>query len=338
VRPSENSGYVGVPFAWLLDGRRRDFPLFLATPDGRHVLFCDSGELLTADHLDRLQGHDHALLFVDHAHTAHLDEYLSGDLTQVLHDPYIPVSRKAGVVHQCVRQSVTRLFQEPRAERIAAYKTLVRELAEAIVTQPGLDRALVQLTRHDRYTYDHSINVGIFGTVLAKQRYGGDSDLLKALATGFFLHDLGKARVPYDVLSKPGKLSAEEWAVMRQHPMLGFNLLVEEDQVEEETAIIILQHHERPDGTGYPHGLPEEAIHDYAKMAAIADVFDALTSNRPYRGAMSTFKALTIIREQMASDLPMSFFSQFVMLFAEPAPGRAARVPTEAAKLLASMR
>jgi len=336
VRPSEDSGYVGVPFAWLLDGRRRDFPLYLAAPGGRYVLFCDTGELLTGDHLERLHGHDHTLLFVAPAHTDELSDYLSGDLTQVLHDPFIPVSRKAGVVHKCVRQSVARLFSEPRAERIMEYKALVRDLADATITQPGLDRALVQLTRHDRYTYDHSVNVGIFGTVLAKQRYGDNRELLRRLATGFFLHDLGKSRVPYDVLNKPGKLSPEEWAIMRQHPMLGFQVLVEEDQVEEEAAIVVLQHHERADGSGYPHGLPEEAIHDFAKIAAIADVFDALTSNRPYRGAMGTFRALSIVREQMGTDLPTSFFTQFVMLFAKGGRTDEAPMPATAPPLFAA--
>ncbi len=201
--------------------------------------------------------------------------------------------------------------------RCAECRDVVGKLAEATLELPGLDKMLLRITRHDRYTYDHSVNVGIFGTVLARQRYGDDAELLRTLAGAYFLHDLGKCRIPTEILNKPGRLDPDEREVIQQHPWLGFEILMETDQVSEEAAIAILQHHERADGSGYPHGLPEEAIHDFAKVVAIADVFDALTTHRPYRQALSTFRALTIIRDEMGADFSPEFFREFVMLFAQ---------------------
>jgi HD-GYP domain-containing protein (c-di-GMP phosphodiesterase class II) len=283
----------------------------------RLVLFCDSGESLTSLHLSRLSQHEVDTLYVRLSDAGMLDEYLSQELARIVENPRISTQEKAQVVYRCSLRAVTKVFDDPRAETISECRDVVGKMAHATLRHPGLDRVLLRITRHDRYTYDHSVNVGIFGTVLAKDWFGADSKLLSSLAGAYFLHDVGKCRIPLDVLNKPGPLDPEEREIIQQHPLLGFEILSETEHVNEETAIAVLQHHERADGSGYPHGLPEEAIHDFAKVVAIADVFDALTTDRPYRKALSTYRALAIIRDEMYREFPAGFFRQFVMLFAD---------------------
>ena len=102
------------------------------------------------------------------------------------------------------------------------------------------------------------------------------------LGAGFFLHDLGKVKIDTAIINKPGKLTAEEMRQMRRHPNLGFTILSKTKQLSEECKLIVLQHHERNDGTGYPNGLRGDAIHIYCRLCSLADVYDALTSVRPY--------------------------------------------------------
>ena len=106
---------------------------------------------------------------------------------------------------------------------------------------------------------------------------------MNELGTGFFLHDLGKVNINQDILNKPGRLTDEEMNEVKRHPAQGFKILNETKHLTEESKLIVLQHHERQDGKGYPKGLKGEAIHIYGRICSIADVYDALTSDRPYR-------------------------------------------------------
>jgi len=110
---------------------------------------------------------------------------------------------------------------------------------------------------------------------------------------------------------------------MRRHPHLGFKLLQDTRQLTDESKIIVLQHHERIDGTGYPKGLRGNEIHIYARICAIADVCDALTSDRPYRKKMAPFVALKLMREEMMHHFQKDLFEQFVLLFKPPEGTRA---------------
>ena len=137
----------------------------------------------------------------------------------------------------------------------------------------------------------------------------------KEMAAGFFLHDIGKSGIPIHILNKNGPLTYVEWEIMKKHPEKGYKILKKFDEVSNEIEIIILQHHERHDGNGYPIGLKGDQIHIYAKICMIADVFDALTSYRPYKEKYSTFNALKIMKNEMYNNFDPKFFENFVKLF-----------------------
>ena len=135
------------------------------------------------------------------------------------------------------------------------------------------------------------------------------------MAAGFFLHDIGKSIVPLRILNKKGPLTHVEREIIKKHPEKGYQILKKCNEVSEEIKIIILQHHERHNGDGYPKGLKGDQIHIYAKICMIADVFDALTSYRPYKEKYSTFNALKIMNSEMYENFDPRFFESFVKLF-----------------------
>ncbi len=136
-------------------------------------------------------------------------------------------------------------------------------------------------SQHDYYTYTHSVNVGVFYTALAVRYYsrnGNKLDLsMEKLSYGYFLHDIGKSRIPPRCPQQTGPLK-EEWVVMKMHPEWGYSILMETGHLTDEAAYIALQHHEQIDGSGYPFGKKGSSIHPCARICAGTNTFDALTS------------------------------------------------------------
>src|SRR5208337_1195680 len=175
---------------------------------------------------------------------------------------------------------------------------------------------LFSITEYDFNTYTHSVNVGIFATSLAITYYKGGSTVrmeeLERLSYGYFLHDIGKSKIPLSILKKKGKLSQDEWVIMKKHPEWGYSILMETGHLTEEAAYISMQHHERPDGSGYPSGMTD--IHPCARICTIADIFEALTSVRPYKTAMRPFDALKIIKNEALTEFDQSLLKTLIRL------------------------
>jgi HD-GYP domain-containing protein (c-di-GMP phosphodiesterase class II) len=150
---------------------------------------------------------------------------------------------------------------------------------------------LMNIQTFDQYLYMHSLNVCIYTTMLGIA-LGYDRDQLLTLGIGALLHDIGKTQISMEVLLKPDRLTDEEFEEMKLHTERGYYLLKDEPGIPLLAAHCAYQHHERLNGTGYPRGLKSEEIHDYAKLIAIADSYDAMTSNRVYRRALLPHQAV----------------------------------------------
>lgn len=183
------------------------------------------------------------------------------------------------------RQAVVSLFNEARlGKAIDAERCLplVDEIASSIGRNPGAFVSLARLKTHDDYTYLHSMAVCALMVALGRQLGIGETEVREVGLAGL-LHDMGKAMMPLEVLNKPGKLTDAEYDIMKTHPERGHELLLEGHGVGAPTLDVALHHHERPDGRGYPHGLAGDALSRVARMGAVCDVYDAITSNRPYK-------------------------------------------------------
>ena len=196
------------------------------------------------------------------------------------------IGRAAEVLNRS-KLAVTALFNEARLGKAVDPERclpIVSEIASSLARNPSAFVSLARLKTKDDYTYMHS--VAVCGLMVALARHMGMSDeQVREAGLAGLLHDVGKMQMPLDVLNKPGALTDAEFNVMRSHPERGFELLKDGAQVPDVALDVCLHHHEKMDGTGYPHKLAGDQISLMARMGAVCDVYDAITSTRPYKTA-----------------------------------------------------
>ena len=183
------------------------------------------------------------------------------------------------------KRAVISMFEEARmgnAVDAGNAMQVVEEISDSVARNPCALISLARLKTADDYTYMHSVAVCAMMVALSKQ-LGLDEKQTRLAGIAGLMHDLGKAAMPNDVLNKPGKLTDAEFAVIKGHPQAGYELLLTGTNVDPVTLDVCLHHHEKVDGSGYPKGLKGDQISLMAKMGAVCDVYDAITSNRPYK-------------------------------------------------------
>lgn len=197
------------------------------------------------------------------------------------------------------KAAVVSMFEEVRmgnAVDVGGARQLVEDISDSISRNPGAIISLARLKTADDYTYMHSVAVCAMMVALAKQ-LGLDDAQTRACGMAGLLHDLGKVAMPTEVLNKPGKLTDAEYDIMKTHPTEGLKMLKASPDVDAVAMDVVLHHHEKMDGSGYPEGYKGDEISLYAKMAAVCDVYDAITSNRPYKSGWDPAESLRKMAE-----------------------------------------
>jgi putative nucleotidyltransferase with HDIG domain len=201
---------------------------------------------------------------------------------------------RARRICQDSKAQVVALFTDARLGRAIqpeAVMPMVEAINESVSRHPDALLSVVRLKNHDEYTYMHSVAVCALMVALAR-RLGLPEDQVRDAGAAGMLHDLGKAAMPLNVLNKPGALSDDEFKIMKAHPVRGYHMLVLSGSAPEAVLDVALHHHEKFDGSGYPHNLKGDAIGLMARMGAVCDVYDAITSNRPYKKAWGPAESL----------------------------------------------
>jgi HD-GYP domain-containing protein (c-di-GMP phosphodiesterase class II) len=225
----------------------------------------------------------------------------------------LEIQRAAKICYQS-KQAVISMFQEARmgmAVDAGGAKQLVEEITDSVTRNPGALISLARLKTADDYTYMHSVAVCAMMVALAKQ-LGLDEGQTRSAGLAGLMHDLGKAAMPMDVLNKPGKLTDAEFAIIKTHPEEGYRLLQSGTDVDPMVLDVCLHHHEKTDGSGYPKGLKSEEISLFAKMGAVCDVYDAITSNRPYKSGWDPAESLRKMAEWANGHFDGKVFQAFV--------------------------
>ena len=225
----------------------------------------------------------------------------------------VEIARATKICRQA-RQAVVSMFEEARMGNtvdVGGAKQLVEEISDSVARNPGALISLARLKKVDDYTYMHSVAVCAMMVALAKQ-LGLDDAQTRSAGLAGLMHDLGKALMPMDVLNKPGKLTDAEFTIIKSHPVEGHKMLMGGVNVDPMVLDVCLHHHEKTDGSGYPKGLKNEDISLFAKMGAVCDVYDAITSNRPYKSGWDPAESLRKMAEWANGHFDPKVFQAFV--------------------------
>lgn len=207
-------------------------------------------------------------------------------------------------------QWMHREVQERGSLPLLEAESVVRSLSLAMHGDRQMVMPLLQMKEFDQYTTTHSLNVSVLTMGLAEWLGMGAKDV-RAFGVAGLLHDLGKVRVPKDVLNKAGKLSDEEWTLMRRHPVDGAKIIYESDRDLDLAAAVAYEHHIMIDGNGYPRRHFERGVHRASKLVHVCDVYDALRTVRPYRESWEAERTLLHIEKQAGSDFDLEASTAF---------------------------
>ena len=214
-------------------------------------------------------------------------------------------------VRERVAHGIQYIYSNAEAENLAdATDSITNDLLGAIDSNDAIAIDINALKTSDEYTFKHSVDVATIAMILAKQQGLSRKEIYEIGVAGL-LHDVGKTKVPVEILNKPGRLDDEEFSVMRQHSVFGYRMLEGRSEFNKAVCYAVLQHHEKINGKGYPLGAVEKQITPYAKILAVADIYDALVTERPYKPAFSQRDAVEMIMS-MTNELDMTAMRSFL--------------------------
>lgn len=260
------------------------------------AIYNDKGQILLSEGVSLKEGLIHRLLDIGIPYI-----YIQDEKTKdIFYKEVIPRELKTKAI-----KSIENTFHQLRLDGTTPsaitiekatpnFTALVRELHTQIKGNNDLLSLLSDVFTYDNYIFTHSFNVTLYSLAIGMELGLNQKDL-ETLGLGAILHDVGKMKIPTDVLFKPGKLTEEEFEQIKKHPQDGFNILRNVQTISLIVAHCAYQHHERLNGSGYPRKIKGDEIHLFAKILAVADVFDAVTSDRVYRGAMLPHNGLEIL-------------------------------------------
>ncbi|MFA6149233.1 MAG: HD-GYP domain-containing protein [bacterium] len=228
----------------------------------------------------------------------YLDTLLDGG-AEVVPVPAEREKIRAVVIKEKSKAIIRDLIEDPRSgENIKKAVGLATQLTDSIMSSREIIHELISLNSYDLYTYTHSVNVAVLSVAIGVT-HGMGRDDAGSLGVGALLHDIGKGGIPTEILNKPGKLSAPEFEIVKGHVVEGAKILQMHEAIPRTATEVVLQHHERLSGRGYPYGLSGSALNLFGRIAAIADCYDAMTTRRPYQRAYTPYEALFQITKEV---------------------------------------
>ncbi len=302
---TEIERFIPVSLATICPSEATNFPLFVRdNPDTPIHLYRDADCPLEATDLQRLLDRGVKRLFVTLYDHEQYQQYLRKHFAVILSDESLPVERRFGCLNEIVRDVLAEAFTErDTTKTVETAKELAVQTVDLICRENVMALDLMKVMHHDYQTFTHSANVAYYSVLLAKATGITDHHELQEIATGALLHDVGKLDIPETILKKRGQLNEHEWEVIKNHPSNGLRLLASRDDLNFAQLMMVYQHHERLDGSGYPVGISQDTIHPWAQICAIVDVYEALTSNRPYRPGLPKKDTIAILDRQAGARL-----------------------------------
>lgn len=319
VKPTQSAahaGYVPLPLRSVPADALKGIAVYLRPEDTKgqpkdreFTLYRGADVDFTEEDRTRLRGSVRSIYIrmTDHQQFRRQAENL---VLAAVRDPAKATAERAALVYETCVELINEVLS---SGDVTAYgprlSSVTGAVSSVVLSDPNAFSHLFRVSHHDFYTATHLVNVGTWMVALAVQLGYEDERQLREICQAGMLHDIGKIFVPAEVLNKAEALTPQEWETMRRHPLLGWEHIQFSDAVPDLVRQVCRRHHERLDGSGYPDGLTDTAIDDVSRICAVVDVFDAMTSLRPYKkSALSVSEAIL----QLKKDTPAKFDQEVV--------------------------
>lgn len=312
---SQHKSLFPISMSTLLPGATIGIDIFVRSAPGLpSAKLFDSSEVIREATLQKYSSAGVTSAFINSEDRDTFQAYLQKNWDTLLADSTIAIESRLEVLSDVVRGIIDHQMHSGDVQRfVQASNSIAERTVELIGTNDVALSQLCSVLHHDYGTFTHSTNVSFYAVLLAKE-LGYDQDDQHEIAVGGLLHDIGKLAIDSKIINKPGPLNIREMADMKRHPVIGLERLANNPEVTFGQLMMTYQHHERISGSGYPCGLPGRLIHPYAAICAIVDVFEALTSHRPYRKPMEISAAMAILNKNRGQDFDETMLDAWVGL------------------------
>ncbi len=318
VIASDHRKYIPIEVSSLRTNTVTGFDLYHQVgADQPLVLYREQNLAFTDETRVRLQEHKVDMLYVDSEQHEQYRQYVEANLLPIMSDDSIEMETKSEILYSSALGLVEGVLQDPRSgSAIKRSKALVEGTVSFMFNEKTAFQHLLKVCSYDYTTYAHCVNVFVYSVALAQRLGYEDEEQLHEIGKGALLHDIGKSVIDPNILKCEDKLTINQWETLMRHTVYGAKILSGAGGVSSVTIDIVRHHHEKLNGKGYPDGLRGDKISAFARIVGIADIFDALTTNRPQRKAWGTFDALKIMRGQMAKELDPEILNVFIKMLA----------------------
>lgn len=315
--PAELNKFIPIDTKYLESADNCNFEVYVFNKDRqRFVLFKNEEAYLDHEKMITLTKNGTQPVFIPSNYSYQLNEYLSENLSQVVNDPNLPLEVKTEKFHTMANTVMKNLFDSPPDMKtfISTAKNVSNSISDLLVTGPASIAQLTALRSYDYYTYSHSLNVTVLSVGLYQELVPkAEEEKITDLTRGVLLHDIGKCDVPTELTNKKGKLTDEEWDIMKAHTTKGYDRLKEDTDLSEDSRQVSLYHHEGFDGSGYPMGIEGLMIPFTSRICKVCDVYDALTSKRSYKSGMQAYEALQLMTQEMREKFDPEILKTFIL-------------------------
>ncbi|MHC4660482.1 MAG: HD-GYP domain-containing protein [Planctomycetota bacterium] len=307
--------YFSIPTSTIRSGLILDFELYKREGKDFGPAFSDRLPLITPENLNELQANGIDILHVSTSESEQFRAYLERNLARIVGDENLGKREKARVLYYTAKVYVREWFNNPQiGPTLEASVELIHDIIKQVLKSEKAFYDFFNLNGESPYLLSHSLNVAIYGIAIMNAMGNARIDEVETYAYGALMHDLGMRDVPDEIITKPDKLTPEEFKLVRKHPSAGAKIAASDANLPTPGDIIVAQHHERLDGQGYPWGISADDIHPLARICSIADVFDAMTSKRSYKDAVNTYDAFKTMKFQESSKFDMAILDTFIRL------------------------
>lgn len=277
----------------------------------QYLLFRPKNLRWTKDNINQLEKFGVRSLYIRCKSKADANQFLETNLSRILSEPKITSAEKAQIIYDTSNTIIEDIYSKPNSpEKVRRSVDFVRNSLDYLKEQENFIN-LMKMASQDFNEYTHAIQTSAYAVTLARALGMRTFNELAAVGIGSILHDLGKVKVDPRILDKGESLNEDEKTEVQRHPEYGFEMLKRQRSIPEEAEVIVLQHHERPNGKGYPYGLSDD-IHLGTQIVSLVDCFDSLTSNRPYKKKLSGLNALRYIREELKDEYNPKLVVEFI--------------------------